>query len=315
MLKYARLFDRDSGPLLIEPQSGCPPLTESIAPCMSDLRLRLLDHGALLFRNFSMPDVGAFDQLVATISSRHLKQLYRSTPRTDITDRVSTATNYPPALEIPLHCENSYQRRWPQLIAFCCIEPAVEGGETPIASMRAVTTHIGERIMSRFEEHGVEYVRHYHEGVDVPWREVFQTDSREQVREHCYQNGIVCDWLGDGLLRTSQVAQGSACHPFTNEKVFFNQAHLFHVSSLGNRAEAIVSLFGEKLPRHARFGDTSEIPIADLDRVREAFRMNSMIFKWWAGDVLLLDNMQYAHGRHPFRGRRSVFAALMDPQA
>ena len=315
MFTYTPLFDCKTGPTMIEPKFGKPSLLKAVVPRLSEVKQRLSESGALLCRNFDVNDTHDFDAFVAELSNQPLKYLYRSTPRSEITSRVFTATSYPPKLEIPLHNENSYQRRWPLTIAFCCTEPAAEGGQTPIASMKAVTECIGDELMDKFERLGVEYIRHYHQGVDLPWQNVFQTDSREVVQEYCTENNIAWKWLDGDLLRTSQVAQGVARHPATQSRVFFNQSHLFHVSSLGNaQAEAVITMFGkDKLPRHARFGDGTEIPDTDLSRIREAFGANSLAFSWKKGDVLILDNMQYAHGRRPFAGKRSVFAALMDP--
>jgi hypothetical protein len=79
------------------------------------------------------------------------------------------------------------------------------------------------------------------------------------------------------------------------------------------RAKAVKAYFGDELPRHARFGDGSEISSEELDRVCDAFRQSMLMFRWQLGDVLLLDNMQYAHGRRPFEGSRRVLASLMEP--
>jgi alpha-ketoglutarate-dependent taurine dioxygenase len=137
------------------------------------------------------------------------------------------------------------------------------------------------------------------------------------VQEYCSQYDITCDWIDDKLLRTAGIAQGVTTHPKTREKVFFNQAHLFHVSSLGPiHAEALVSMYGvNRLPRHARFGDGTEIPDLDLRRVSDAFKKSAITFRWQKGDVLVLDNVSYAHGRRPFKGSRKVLAALMDPSS
>ncbi|ONI93024.1 hypothetical protein ALI22I_00595 [Saccharothrix sp. ALI-22-I] len=98
------------------------------------------------------------------------------------------------------------------------------------------------------------------------------------------------------------------------ERVFFNQAHLFHVSNLPPEpAAALVNLFGaDRLPRNAYFGDGGELDPADLDRVCAAFRDAAVTFPWLAGGVLLIDNMRVAHGRRPFTGTRKVVASLVD---
>jgi alpha-ketoglutarate-dependent taurine dioxygenase len=284
---------------------------------MNRYRDELSEYGAILLRNFNVSEVSHFDEFVDGVSQQHLKYMYRSTPRTAITSRVSTATNYPASLEIPMHNENAYQTRWPLMVAFCCIEAPAEGGQTPIAPMDQITRHVGPDLMDIMEERGIEYIRHYHDNIDLPWQTVFQTRDRADVDEYCKENGIVSHWDADGLLRTTSRAQGVAYHPVSGERFFFNQAHLFHVSSLGEaHAEAMEETFGrERLPRNARFGDGSEISKDHLRRVRDAFSSHSLVFDWRPGDVLLVDNMKFAHGRKPYKGSRSVFAALMEPSS
>lgn len=309
-----RLFEEHGGPMLIRSLKERLPLSELVATDPTGFRQKLLEHGALLFRGFNVGSVDDFDDFVAVASDQCLKYMYRSTPRTGMSERVFTATSYPKALEIPLHNENSYQRSWPLALAFCCTVAATEGGETPIAPMDWVTECIGDKLMDKFERRGVEYIRHYHKNVDLSWQSVFQTDNREDVENYCAGHDIRYNWLDGGLLRTTQICHGVACHPVTQRRVFFNQAHLFHVSSLGESAAAMIDMFGaDRLPRHARYGDQGEISVDDLQTVRQAFKSSQLIFRWHPGDVLLLDNMQYAHGRRPFKGERAVYAALMNP--
>lgn len=300
--------------MLVDGKGAQASLTETISLHLQAVKNVLAEHGAILFRNYPVCNAGDFHAAVSALSDDHLKYEYRSTPRSEVTDRVVTSTSYPPALEIPLHNENAYHHQWPLTVAFCCLEPATLGGETPLASMREVTARIGPALMEKFEQRRVEYVRHYHEGVDLSWQSVFQTDSRDTVRAYCEANQIKCEWLDDKLLRTSGTAQGVARHPVTGAKIFFNQAHLFHVSSLGAmNAEAMIGMYGmNRLPRHARFADGGEISDAELRHVSAAFKDSVIAFPWQKGDVLVLDNMAYAHGRRPFKGKRTVLAALMD---
>jgi alpha-ketoglutarate-dependent taurine dioxygenase len=278
---------------------------------------RLLEHGAILFRGFRMRQMDDFDRFVEGVSRQRLDYVYQSTPRTALGKRIFTATEYPPPQEIPLHNENSYQREWPLKLAFCCLVPAASGGETPIADMRAVTQAIGAERLARFEERGVRYVRHYQQLVDLPWQKVFQTEDRHQVARFCGEHDIAHEWVNNDVLRTMQVCQGVARNPATQERVFFNQAHLFHLTSLGEAgAKAMLDVFGpDRLPRQTYFGDGGDIPPQDLDAIRAAYTGAKFMFTWRAGDVLLVDNMQWAHGRRPFKGERKVIVALMDPSS
>jgi hypothetical protein len=47
--------------------------------------------------------------------------------------------------------------------------------------------------------------------------------------------------------------------------------------------------------------------------VRATFIGAAIKFPWQPGDVLALDNLQFAHGRESYKGERKVLAALLDP--
>jgi alpha-ketoglutarate-dependent taurine dioxygenase len=311
-----RLQDSHSRmPLVLEPSTIEKDLAALLTGQQAALQAALLEHGALLFRGFRVEDVSDFERFVSITGWRHLDYTYRSTPRKSVTARVYTATEYPPELEIPLHNENSYQHEWPNKLAFCCLQPAASGGETPLADMRRVNAALGEPLLEQFERRGVQYIRHYRPYFDLDWQTVFQTEDPRELSRFCDTHGIIHEWLEDRTLRTIQTSQGVARHPVLRERTFFNQAHLFHVSSLGEEgANALIELFGrDRLPRHACFGDGGEIPLAELATIRQAFAAAAIAFNWEMGDILLIDNMQAAHGRRPYRGARSVVAALLDP--
>lgn len=313
-LRQQLLFPDVQRLALIEPIQECWLLDELLGR-QAELREQLLLYGGLLFRGFRVEDLGEFDRFIERLAARRMPYRYRSTPRTDLGRNILTATEYSPVLEIPLHCENSYQLEWPLIVAFCCVQPATTGGATPLADMRRVSAELGSSFMDEFEVRQVRYIRHYWPHIDVSWQSVFQTDSREDVRRFCASRGIDVSWIDEDTLRTCHVAQGTAYHPSLQERVFFNQAHLFHVSSLGSSMESsFMDTFGrDRLPRHATFGDGAEITADQLLRIRRAFRAAELHFQWRRGDVLVVDNMQLAHGRAPFSGPRSVLVALLDP--
>jgi alpha-ketoglutarate-dependent taurine dioxygenase len=298
--------------------ANAPRLARDLAKFLRANRARieedLLETGAILFRGFDVFSVAQFDAAVCEISSRRLEYVYRSTPRTALGSGIFTATEYPPSQSIGMHCENAYQRQWPLKIVFGCLLPATSGGETPIADVRRVTVRLGGRLVDDFERRGVRYVRHYRPHVDLPWQTVFQVSDRRALAEFCARVDLSHEWLDEDTLRTAQVCQGTARHPITGDRLWFNQAQLFHSSSLGAESEAaLAQLFGrDRLPRQAYFGDGGEIADRDLQAVRRAFEDEAVAFAWQSGDVLLLDNMRVAHGRRPFKGERKVIAALLE---
>jgi alpha-ketoglutarate-dependent taurine dioxygenase len=306
----------DQRMLLVE-AGGDRDISSFIEAHRQQIQAGLLEHGGVLFRGFNVGTVEDFGRFIDATGLERIEYVYRSTPRTTVADKIFTTTEYPPQQEILLHNENAYQRDWPLKVSFCCLITATSGGATPIGDMRLITASIGARLRDRFAERGVRYVRHYHPHIDLSWQVVFQTEDRGQVAEFCRSEGLDYEWLDSETLRTSQTAQGTAAHPFTGEKIYFNQAHLFHATSLGPAGmESLIKLFGaDRLPRHATYGDGEEIAPEDLQQVRDAFRQHEVSFSWRPGDILLLDNMQVAHGRRPFRGQRKVLAALLDARS
>ncbi|WP_437766166.1 TauD/TfdA family dioxygenase [Sorangium sp. So ce281] len=268
--------------------------------------------GGVLFRGFGVTEA-EFAEVVGALCEP-LPYVYRSTPRTEVGERIYTATEYPAARDIPMHCENAYQRDWPLRLFFFCDRAASRGGETPLADVARVTEALDPALVDRFARKRVMYVRNYRPGLDLPWQTVFQTSERGEVERYCAVHDIAWEWIEGDALRTRQVCDALAAHPVTGCVLWFNQAHLFHVSSLPAAARnAMLSVYAEdELPRHALFGDGSPIDEADLDRIRAAFAAHTVTFPWRTGDVLVLDNMSFAHGRRPFEGDRRVLVAMGD---
>jgi alpha-ketoglutarate-dependent taurine dioxygenase len=284
-----RSHEQEHLPFLVQAEPSNPGLIEWIASNREELDAKLLKHGGMLFRGFGMESAGQFEEVIGAVSGRLLDYTYRSTPRTIVSGKIYTSTEYPPHQTIPLHNENSYTRDWPMKIWFFSRICATSGGETPIADSRRVYQRIPREVSERFERKGVMYVRNYGSGFDLPWQEVFQTSDRADVEEFCRKLEIQLEWLPNDRLRTRQVCQAVASHPVTGEIVWFNQAHLFHVSRLPEQVrDAMLTIFAEEeLPRNVYFGDGAAIDSADLDLICEAYEQEKVAFQWQQGDVLL----------------------------
>lgn len=279
------------------------------------IRSQLFQCGALLLRGFPLASPASFEQFVTTLSPTLLDYDYGSTPRTPIGGKIYTSTEYPSHQSIPLHNEMAYMLDWPMKLWFFCVQAAQEGGQTALADSRAVLKRLDRSLIQHFIDKGVMYVRNYGNGLDVPWQTVFRTTRRAEVEAYCRRTNLAFEWKSDDELRTRQVCQAVAVHPHTGEAVWFNQAHLFHVSNLAPQVrEALLAVVQEEdLPRHAYYGDGTPIELSALEEVREAYTASVLEFAWQDGDILLLDNMLVAHGRTPYTGRRQVLVALTEP--
>jgi alpha-ketoglutarate-dependent taurine dioxygenase len=302
-------------PLLVEPRMEGINLLGWTENNLELIGEKLSGAGALLFRNFNIKSIEQFELFITSLSVELLEYSYRSTPRSHVSGRIYTSTEYPADQSIPLHNEMAYSAQWPLKLWFMCLENALQGGETPIADSRRVLQKINPRVRERFAEHGVMYVRNYGEGLDLSWQNVFQTEDKTEVEAFCRSAAIEYEWRGADRLRTRQVCQAVAVHPKTREEVWFNQAHLFHISSLQESVrESLLEMMSEEdLPRNAYYGDGSPIDSATLDHIREIYSQEAIIFHWQEGDVLMLDNMLAAHGRRPYAGSRKVVVGMAEP--
>ncbi len=271
-------------------------------------------YGGLLFRGFKVPSASEFEAFIGAISGGVLQYENRSTPRHRVSGNIYTSTEFPADQSIPLHNEMSYTRPWPLKIWFHCVQPAEWGGETPIADSRKVLSRIPSEIVEAFRRKGVLYVRNYGARLDLSWQEVFQTTDRRQVEKFCRTARIDYQWEGRDGLSTRERSQAIAVHPETGERVWFNQAHLFHFSSLDPEVSSTLeSSFGEaRLPRNAYYGDGSRIESSSLEAIHAAYDQEAVSFPWIAGDILMLDNMLTAHGRRPYRGARQIIVGMAE---
>ena len=314
VVRSGYLDEGERFPLVMEPGVEGVNLAGWAAGNREQLEAELLRHGAILFRNFNVSAVSQFEQFARAVSPDLLDYNERAAPRTEISRKIYTSTEYPADQHIPLHHEMSYSHNWPTKIWFYCDQPAQHGGETPIASDRKVFGMINPKIKEKFIRKKILYVRNYGEGVDLPWQEVFQTSDRSLVEGYCRKARMEFEWKDGDRLRTRQLRPATVIHPKTGDTLWFNHAHMFHTSNLDPHVrQSLLAEFQEdELPRNAFYGDGSPIESSLLEEIREVYQEAAVVFPWQKGDILMLDNFLASHGRRPFVGPRRVLVGMAE---
>lgn len=302
-------------PLVLSPAREAISLQDWATVHRELIESHLTARGAILFRNFGIRTAGDFEAFVRACGGELLHYTERTSPRKAVSGRIYTSTEHPADQRIFLHNELSYARTFPLKLFFFCLEPALVGGETPIADTRAILTRIEPSIRGRLIERKYQYVRNFGSEFGLTWQEAFQTTDRREVDAYCRRADISCEWIGETRLRTRQIRSVVARHPKSKELVWFNHAAFFHPTTLESAVhEALVDAFGEdQLPNNTFYGDGSRLEPETVDALRRAYEAQMTTFAWQQGDILLLDNMLVAHGRMPYQGNRRVLVAMTEP--
>lgn len=272
----------------------------------------LVQDGGIILRGFLTDSEDSAESVLSLLGSELLDDAYWSTPRTGVSKKTFTATEYPKEKTIALHSEMAYMPVWPRLVAFHSLGVADAGGETTLCNIDKFSEAVSH-ILPEFLKRGVLYKRTFHPNIDIPWQKAFQTDDPKQVKRIADKIGMQIKWLRDGVLQTTHLLHG--CVLSEDEKpLWFNQSHVFHTANLPNNTlKDLIDVLGvDELPRASFYGDGT--PIADeiIETIKEKLEEYTIKVPWEIGDVLVIDNMRYSHGRMPFEGSRKLHVAMAD---
>ncbi|MGB3292552.1 MAG: condensation domain-containing protein [Phormidesmis sp.] len=314
LVETTQLLSGSTLPLMIKPTTAGLDLVDWAKHHQGYLERELLKHGALLFRGFNQKlTTPKFEQFTASLA-RELLQNNGEHIRATVSGRVYTPVFYPAEQKILWHNENSFNRQVPLKIWFGCVQPAQQGGETPIVDSRQVFEQMPDPIKSRFVDRQIMYVRNYGQGAGLPWQTVFQTEDKAQVEQHCRDNGMTFEWKSGDRLQASCVRPAVIQHPKTGEMSWFNQAQHWHLSCLDTATrQSLLTLFAaEDLPRNCYYGNGSPIADEDMATICEVYQQLEVSFPWQQGDIVMLDNLLSAHARNSFSGERNLLVAMGD---
>ena len=307
-------------------------VTEWIGEQQTDFNQRLLKDGVLLFRGFPVQSAQDFYRILALFAAKDeslLNYVGGASPREEVEEKVYTSTEAPPFVTILQHPEMCYLSDYPTKLGFYCHIPSETGGQTPLTDARQLYREMPNDLVDEITKKQVVYRRilqrrgrrqrllsklHRAFGV-ATWNYVYKTDDKALVAQQCADMNQKIVWNSDESLTTESKVPAVLTHPVTGDKVWFNTLHNFiHERNMfGNIAGPVVRFLrritGEKFEIY--FGDGTEIPVQTKQRVKEIIDARTWSFDWQKGDVLIIDNLLYWHGRSPFKGDRKILAGLI----
>lgn len=319
-------------PLVVEP-AGTAPSFETFLKQIDEnlpfLKEQLLKYGAILFRGFPIDNSEAFAKAVEALKTGELvSYIGGGSPRTKVSKKnVYTSTDAPPEIQIHLHNELSYAENFPTHIFFYCDIAPQEGGETFIGDARKILNSVSPSLKEKLETRGLKYVsRYYYKNALIDfvnkfkrghkkWTQVFEADTKQEVEEKCKANNIGYKWNQNDWLEISRLRPATMVHPITQDKVWFNQVHLFDYNPrfLGWARYLAMRLFYFRkymVVDEAYYADGEKIPRKDIYEILDALDKNSIYYPWQKGDMIVLDNILTMHGRAPFKGPRRILTAM-----
>lgn len=314
-LKEQRQVETGVFPLALAPSSD--QVTERqffdwLTENKEDLRAKLVQHGAILFRGFPINNPDAFEKMLDAAEFENMPYVGGAAPRNNVTQRrVLTANESPPSEPIPFHHEMAQVPKPPAYVFFYCDLPSETGGETAICHSNAVYQRfhdIDPTFCEKVEELGVRYVR-IMPPVDDPtsaigrsWVSTFQTEDKEEAEDRMKALGTTWEWYDNGDLRTeTATVPAIRVEPRTGLKTFFNSmvaAYTGWVDSRNDPTKAVCC------------GDGTPVNGEALKRTAVAMQEEAVAFQWQKGDVLWIDNALVLHSRRPFTGQRRILASI-----
>lgn len=308
-----------------------------------DIRKKLIEKGALMFRGYQIRTPEDFEEVALALEPGLQNNYAGTSPRNSRTKFVHSASELPGHYPIMQHCEMSFLPTAPRFLFFFCYVEPQDGGETPTCDFRKVYDQMDPKIREEFEKRGVKLIRNYtgpnsKAGSDFyqlkRWDELFKTTDRQQIAEECAKNELTLTWLDDDRMKLVNTRPAMQKHPETGEMVWFNHLQVFHREAAAIEYQHIrkrrkdffslkymmalntITLFKRlfKKPQdeamHMVFADDdSEIPKAYVEHVQHLIWKNLEANPWKLGDVMMIDNFSTSHGRLPYQGPRDILVA------
>ena len=265
---------------LIEGDGGTSPLGVDSAQVEQAFR----DHGALLLRGFVF-DAATFGRFAERLCAT---SVFNESPnRALLEDNIQSADLGIEAF--PLHPELSREPWRPDACLFACLEAPAHGGETTVCDGVALAAALPRDIAERLAGRRLLYIQPATADLLEYWLGSADADDRALASPPAS-----CPYffrrIGGRVFRG--FSRPLLHRPMFHEGPAFGNFLLFARDHLG-------------LPNFPCLDDGKPVPAEWLDAVRSAAEPITFPVSWRRGDILVIDNSRFMHGRR----------AILDPRS
>ena len=273
-------------------------------------------HGAVLLRGFPISDVEIFDTVVRALCLAPFpyRDSLSNAVRVNRTERVFSANEAPPDVEIFFHHEMAQTPMFPRWLIFHCEVAADSGGATPICRSDVLYETLLEecpRFIRDCESKGLEYSNSMPDtddadsGMGRSWRSTLSVEDRESAEDRLRALRYRWEWSQDGSLRVTTPALPAVMEVSKDRKSFFNQIIAAYRGWKDERNDPSTAI---------RHGDGSPLDASAVGHAIEIADELAFDLNWQVGDWVIVDNRVSMHARRKFSGTRKIVASLAEMQ-
>ena len=295
------------------------------------IRSMVKKNGAVLIRNLPFSSASTYQQALENIGYDLLESNYGgASPRSNVTKKTFVSTEAPAPFIIGYHTEFCYQVTRPEMISFFCINPGQKHSETPIFDCAKTWNSLSEELQEKLETYGLIYKRFFPGkkskiNFRKTWYDTFQTQNKHEVESFLESEDMNFKWHSDNSLSTELHIPAMLQNNITGKKqlsvTMFNlHSLLFNLNHFKSRYNPILHALLKKFLTYeyskeniflqVLSGNSMPFTREESEEIQRAIWQNAIVFPWQPNDLLILDNIQFAHARLNVKKPREIIAAM-----
>ncbi|MBD2665605.1 taurine catabolism dioxygenase TauD/TfdA [Richelia sinica FACHB-800] len=246
--------------------------------------------GVLLFRGFGV-DYERMKTFAENFSSKFV--LDKDRPIVDPHNKYVTLVD-PGMHYVSPHCENANSPFRPDVIWFCCGVPAAQGGETLFWDGVKVWQEMSVELKKLFIAQKIKF---YQKFPAADWKRFLGIGATLADVQRTLNGipGLSYKINEDQSISIEYICSAVVKTKYANQDAFAN------------------SLIAEyKNPRGVvTFADGSPIPATAINQIQHVMNNLTEVINWQSGDLVMIDNSRFLHGRRSFTDRnRRIYSLL-----